>query len=164
MLGRALHLSLDCSTIPLICTLYCWVLSKEVSSTIFWVFGMTRPGIEHRSPGPLKSAFLTASTPRCKGWCYSFPWIAPLYPWSVPYNAEASSTIFWVFGMTWLGIEPRQRLLTEGVDPGLSGHWQTLNWAIGLMSRVFTNHPGDWGSIPGWVVPKTRKWYMMPPC
>ena len=33
-------------TLPLIHTLYCWVLSKEVSSTIFKVFGMTRPGIE----------------------------------------------------------------------------------------------------------------------
>ena len=32
------------------CTLYRWVLSKEVSSTIFKVFGMTRPGIEPRSP------------------------------------------------------------------------------------------------------------------
>ena len=28
---------------------------------------------------------------------------------------------------------------------------------IGLMSRVFTNGPGDWGSIPGRVIPKTRK-------
>ena len=38
MYGRALLLSLDCSTLPLIRTLYCWVLSKEVSSTIFTVF------------------------------------------------------------------------------------------------------------------------------
>ena len=51
--GRALLLSLDFSTLPLIHTLYCWVLSKEVSSTIFKVFGMTRPGIEPRSTGPL---------------------------------------------------------------------------------------------------------------
>ena len=29
------------------------MLSKEVSSTIFWVFGMTWPGSEPRSPGPL---------------------------------------------------------------------------------------------------------------
>ena len=46
-------LSQDCSTLPLIRTLYCWVLSKEVSSTIFKAFGMTRPGIEPRSLGPL---------------------------------------------------------------------------------------------------------------
>ena len=28
---------------------------------------------------------------------------------------------------------------------------------IGLMSKVFTNDPGDWGSIPGQVIPKTQK-------
>ena len=28
---------------------------------------------------------------------------------------------------------------------------------IGLMSRVFANSPGDRGSIPGWVIPKTQK-------
>ena len=41
------------TTLPLIHTLYCWVLSKEALSTIFKVFGMTWPGIEPRSPGPL---------------------------------------------------------------------------------------------------------------
>ena len=50
--GRYFFLK-HCSILPLIRTLYCWVLSKEVSSTIFKVFGMTRPGIEPRSPGPL---------------------------------------------------------------------------------------------------------------
>ena len=29
--------------------------------------------------------------------------------------------------------------------------------AIGLMSRVFANGPGDWGSILGRVIPKTQK-------
>ena len=51
--GRVLLLSLDCTTLPLIRTLYCWVWSKEVSSTIFKVFGMTRSGIEPKSPGPI---------------------------------------------------------------------------------------------------------------
>ena len=55
----ALLLSLDCSTLPLIHTLYCWVLSKNVSSTILKVFGMTRPGIEPRSPGPLANTLPT---------------------------------------------------------------------------------------------------------
>ena len=40
-------------------TLYCRVLSKEVSSTIFKVFGMTQPGIELRSPGPLANTLPT---------------------------------------------------------------------------------------------------------
>ena len=27
-----------------------------------------------------KAPFSIATTPRCRGECYSFPWIAPLYP------------------------------------------------------------------------------------
>ena len=57
--GKPLFLSLDCSTLPLICTLYCWVLSKEVSSTIFKVIGMTQTGIEPRSPRPLANTLST---------------------------------------------------------------------------------------------------------
>ena len=49
------------STIPLIRTLYCGVLSKEVSSTIFKVFSMTQAGIEPRSPGPLSNTLPTRS-------------------------------------------------------------------------------------------------------
>ena len=58
-----------------------------------------------------KAPFSIATTPQCRGGGYFFLWIAPLYPWSVLYNAvlskESSSTIFWVFGMTQPGIEPR---------------------------------------------------------
>ena len=57
--GRALFLSLDYSTLHLIRTLYCWVLNKEVSSVIFKVFGMTRPGIEPKSPRPLVNTLHT---------------------------------------------------------------------------------------------------------
>ena len=33
-----------------------------------------------------------------------------------------------------------------------------MNRSICLMSRVFANGPEDhWGSIPGWVIPKTQK-------
>ena len=39
------------------------MLSKVVSSSIFKVFGMTRPGIEPRSPGPLANT-LTAGPMR----------------------------------------------------------------------------------------------------
>ena len=56
VLGREQLLSLDCSTLPLIRTLDCWVLSKEASSTIFYVFGMTRPRIERRSSGPFANS------------------------------------------------------------------------------------------------------------
>ena len=56
---EALLLSLDYSTLSLQRTLYCWVLSKEVSSTILWVFGMTWPGTEPKSPGPLENTLHT---------------------------------------------------------------------------------------------------------
>ena len=39
-----------------------------------------------------------------------------------------------------------------------------LSRIIGLMSRVFANGPGNRGSIPGRVISKTQKWYLMPPC
>ena len=38
--------------------------------------------------GDQKAPFSIATTPRCKGGRYSFSWIAPLYPWYVPYIAE----------------------------------------------------------------------------
>ena len=47
------HTHIHTHTLPLIPTLYCWVLNMEALSTILWVFGMTRPGIEPRSPGSL---------------------------------------------------------------------------------------------------------------
>ena len=37
--------------------------------------------------GDPKAPFSIATTPRCRGG-HSIPWIAPLYPWTVPYNAE----------------------------------------------------------------------------
>ena len=35
---------------------------------------------------------------------------------------------------------------------------------IGVVGRVFANVPWDLGSIPGRVIPKTLKWYLIPPC
>ena len=46
-------------------TLYCWVLSRAESSTIFKVFGMTQHGIETRSPRPLVNILLF----RPMSWC-----------------------------------------------------------------------------------------------
>ena len=37
--------------------------------------------------GDPKAPFSIAATPSCRGGRYSFSWIAPLYPWFVPYNA-----------------------------------------------------------------------------
>ena len=58
--------------------------------------------------GDQKAPFLIATTLRCRKGCYSFPWIALLYPWYCwALSKEVSSTIFKVFGMMWPGIEPR---------------------------------------------------------
>ena len=38
--------------------------------------------------GDPKAPFSIATTPRCRGGRYSIPRIAPLYPWTIPYNAE----------------------------------------------------------------------------
>ena len=46
-----------------------------------------------------------------------------------------------------------QLVETIFVDGELFGAYR----AIGQMSRVFTNGPGDRGSIPGRVIPKTQR-------
>ena len=39
--------------------------------------------------GDPKASFSIATTPRSRGGRYSFPWIAALYSWNVPYNAKS---------------------------------------------------------------------------
>ena len=39
----------------------------------------------------------------------------------------------------------------------------THNRLIGLVNRVLANGPGDLASIPGCIIPKTLKWYLIPP-
>ena len=55
-------------------TLLCWVLSKEISSTIFCVFGMTVPEIE---PWSLWLLLNTLST-RPMGWCSNIDFVSHL--------------------------------------------------------------------------------------
>ena len=58
--------------------------------------------------GDPKAPFSIATTQRCTGGRYSFPWIAPLYPWNVPYQARRHQVLFFlVFGMTRPRIELR---------------------------------------------------------
>ena len=44
--------------------------------------------------GDQKAPFSIATTPRCWGGRYSFPWIAPFYPWYVHYIAECYQVPF----------------------------------------------------------------------
>ena len=51
----------------------------------------------------------------------------------------------------------------------LNNTFQVLNSVfpgrfLALVGRVFANGLGDRDSIPGRVIPKTWKWYLMPPC
>ena len=82
--------------------------SGKIQMPIYVKLKVKLPTLGERDP---RAPVSIATTLRCRGGCYFFPWIAPLYPWSLPYIAvlskEASSTIFWVFGMTRPGIEPR---------------------------------------------------------
>ena len=53
------------------------------------------------------------------------------------------------------------------MNPSLLGHWRILLplcWCpvTGIMVRVFANDPRDQGSIPGRVIPKAQKWYLIP--
>ena len=59
VLGKAQLLLLDYYTLPLIRTLKYWVIIKVVSSTIFGVFGVTRPEIEPLSPEALTNTWPT---------------------------------------------------------------------------------------------------------
>ena len=107
-------------------TLYCVVLSKEVASTIFKVFSMTRHGIEPRSPG------LLANT-----------------RWQT--SGLKLGLIFW--------LEPDD-LFLSGNHRDYHYYYYTV-WLIGLVGRVFTNGPGDQGSIP---YQRLKKWYLILPC
>ena len=63
----------------------------------------------------------------------------------------------------------RAQLLVKKLSEAWKGPLALISFkkkyrAIDLMSRVFANGPEDQGSIPGRVVPKTQKWYLIPPC
>ena len=51
----------------------------------------------------------------------------------------------------------------------LAGHLHSVTTLlyirpISKMLWVFADDPGDRSSIPGRVIPKTQKWYLIPPC
>ena len=108
--------------------------------------------------GDPKAPFSIATTPRCRG-RFSFPWIATLYSWYVPYIAECKARRYqvWFFKVF-------------GINPGLSDHLanslptRPISRLIRLAVRVFAKGPGDWDSVPDRVISKTQKWYLMPPC
>ena len=73
---------------------------NRICNDIFYVYVISFKSIStldsHLIPRKSKVKFVTvteapisiATTLRCRGGRYSFPTIAPLYPWNVPYIAE----------------------------------------------------------------------------
>ena len=55
-------------------------------------------------------------------------------------------------------------LIIKAFQPVLRLFHAQMSWLIGLVGRVFANGPGDLGSIPGCVIQKTLKWYLIPTC
>ena len=83
------------------------MLSKEASSTIFWVFGMTRPGIERRSPGPLANTLTIESPSTMVGQLFSLnPSLSFLTRqqvlqtiFSSCWSANTGTSMCWVLGI-----------------------------------------------------------------
>ena len=82
--------------------------------------------------GDPKAPFSIATAPRYRGGRYSIPWIAPLYSWSLPYNARRHKVPFFN-SLVWLDL---------GLNPGLLEHWQTL-YSLGQWSGWHTKLKGN---------------------
>ena len=52
---------------------------KEYTYMFVWVY-IKKIKLATLVDGDPKAPFSIATAPRCRGECYSFPWIAPLYP------------------------------------------------------------------------------------
>ena len=67
--------------------------------------------------GDMKAPFSIATTRGHREGHYSFPWIAPLYPWYVPYIAEClarSYQVPFLKSLVWLDLRLNQGLLDHG--------------------------------------------------
>ena len=110
----------------LICHCSGQVLETSASPTIWGIRGfffqcaiLSISEVGDCSHGRPKGSFSIATTSRCRGARYSFPWIAPIYPLYIPYNAECYAkkyrVPFFFFSSFNLGL-----------NPSLPDHWQTL--------------------------------------
>ena len=123
--------------------------------------------------GDPKSLFSIATTLGFRGGRYNIPWIAPLYPWSLPYSAEFQARRYQVpflslwYNSTW-DWTPVSRIIGEWsvtfFNPGKITTTQHMYFfsptAILHYSSDWSTiltRPGDLCSIPGPVIPKTLK-------
>ena len=102
-------------------TIYLYVNSSLLSTKYVYKSCIKLIYIYQYSLNNLKVPFSIATTLRCRGGRYSFPWIAPLYPWYVPYKADRLAKRYQVPFLKYL-VWPDLEL-----NPGLLGHWRTLN-------------------------------------
>ena len=89
--------------------------------------------------GDLKAPFAIATTPRSRGGPNSFPYIALLYPWYVPYNAECLvkryQTSFFE-SLVWLNL---------GLNLCLLGRWWIQNSPLkSYKINIFQNWQITW--------------------
>ena len=64
-----------------------WFLSKCHMRLNFMMAYLISFNIKNKVGDP-KDPFSIATAPWCWGGCYTIRWIAPLYPWSLPYDDE----------------------------------------------------------------------------
>ena len=84
-----LTISLNFLTILFICAHLCLKSTFQVLSSNLQVYdNFKKVKLATVVEGNPMAPFSIATTPRCRGGGYSFPWIVPLNPWSVPYNSE----------------------------------------------------------------------------
>ena len=111
---------------------------KYSTPTVFgrWLDIISKVKLATEVEGDQKAPFSLATTPRWRGRLYSFSWIAPLYPWYVPYFAECRAKKYQVpFLMSLVSPD-------VGLNPGLEEHWRTLyplgQW-IGPATSILKN-------------------------
>ena len=97
--------------------------------------------------GDPKAPFSIATTPKCWGGRYSFPWIAPLYPWYLPYKARQHQVPFFEF-LVWLNLK---------LKPSLPDHWWTL-YSLGQWPSSNVSHAYAWNRLY-LVAAKSKGWH-----
>ena len=116
------------------------IWKSELSNKMNWEFSQAVAMISNKLAtlvmGAPKAPFSIATTPRCRGGWYYFPWIAPLYPRSLPYNAECEAR--------WHQVPFFESLVWHdlGLNPILLDHWRTLyslsQWLVVLSDGCTT--------------------------
>ena len=87
-----------------------------------------------------------------------------LIAWATGVQSQVVSYQRYRTRVKWINLAKR---VVPSLTPRCSSYWKdSVRVALddgyqlyftGLVGRVFANGPGDLGSIPGWVIPKTQK-------